>query len=86
MKEATPLNDSLNASRLRWGLPLPVIIAIFLSSGLIAWRYSAIVGAVLVFGIPFVSSRLVALDRNIYRLAALSLQQKAHYYPGKRGG
>lgn len=84
MKGAVPLNDSLNASRLRWGLPLPIIVTLLVISGLVGWWYSTFVALVLVIGVPFLSSRLIAIDPNIYRLAAMSLKQKAHYYPGKR--
>jgi hypothetical protein len=84
MQDAKQVNDSLNASRVRWGLPLPAIIFLLLLDGLLAYEYSALVAAILAVLIPCGSARLVAIDRNIYRLAVLSIRQKAYYYPGKR--
>jgi hypothetical protein len=80
----TPVNDSLNAPKERWGLPLPVLMLVFGVSGMIAYLGNTFLGLTIAIAIPLLSKRAVSLDPRIYRLAALSLKQKAYYDPGKR--
>jgi len=80
----TPVNDSLNAPKERWGLPLPVLLLVFGLAGMLAYFGNTFFGLTGAIGIPLLSKRAVALDPRIYRLAALSLKQKAYYDPGKR--
>jgi hypothetical protein len=84
MLRPTPLNDSLNHSKERWGMPVPVILTVFAVAGFFAWWKSALVGITLAVGIPMLSKTFISLDPQIYRLAALSLWQKAAYDPGRR--
>ena len=52
MLRPTPLNDSLNHSKERWGMPVPVILTVFAVAGFFAWWKSALVGITLAVGIP----------------------------------
>jgi hypothetical protein len=83
----TPVNDSLNASRARWGLPLWVVMLVAFVAGCFLWLgsfpegelYALLVGV----GIPLISKTLVSRDPQIYRLSVLALSFKSSYDPGK---
>jgi hypothetical protein len=78
------VNDSLNAPKEHWGLPLPVLMIVFGIAGLLGYFGNTFLGVAVAIGIPLLSKRAVSLDPRIYRLALLSLNQKAYYDPGKR--
>jgi hypothetical protein len=87
MQTSTPLNDSLNAPKTRWGLSLPVILLVFLVAACFAWEGSfpngEIRGLLVAVGIPALSKGLASFDPQIYRLAVLSLSFKSRYDPGR---
>ncbi len=79
----TPLNDALNRSTRKAGLPWQLWLACALFAGLVMALLSLLFGSVLLVGLPAILVFFFKQDERIVELACLSAVQKSYYDPGK---
>ena len=83
MRHHTPINDSLNNSKRKAGLPWQLWLACGIFAGLVMALVSIPFGLLLLMGLPAGLVFFFKQDEQIFELASLSVEQKSYYDPGK---
>jgi type IV secretory pathway TrbD component len=78
-----PVNDSLNKSKLKGGLPWQLWLSCVVVAGFVIARISITFGALLLFALPAVLVLFFRIDERVYEIACCSIEQKSYYDPGK---
>ncbi len=80
---SVPVNDALNKSKRKGGLPWQVWLACVVLSGVVMAVMSITFGLVLLVGLPALLVLFFRKDERIIELAFCTAMQKAYYDPGK---
>lgn len=80
-----PLNDALNKSTRKAGLPWQLWLGCALFAGLVMALLSLLFGLVLLVTLPAILVLFFKQDERIVELACLAVVQKSYYDPGKVG-
>ena len=83
MRHHIPVNDSLNKSTRKAGLPWQLWLACALFAGLVMALLSLPFGLLLLVGLPAVLVFFFKQDERIVELACCSVALKSYYDPGK---
>jgi hypothetical protein len=78
-----PLNDSLNKSKRKAGLPWQVWLGCVGAAGLVMALISIPFGLVLLVGLPALLVLFFQQDERIIELACCTAVQRTYYDPGK---
>ena len=78
-----PLNDALNKSKRKAGLPWQLWLACVLLAGVLIALFNVVFGLFLLVGLPAVLVFFFRLDERIFELANLAAMQRSYYDPGK---
>jgi hypothetical protein len=80
-----PLNDALNKSTRKAGLPWQLWLACALFAGLVMALLSLLFGLVMLAALPAILVLFFKQDERVVELACLAVVQKSYYDPGKVG-
>jgi type IV secretory pathway VirB3-like protein len=78
-----PVNDSLNKSTRKAGLPWQLWLACVVFAGVVMAILSVPFGLLLLAGLPAIFVLFFKQDERIFELACCSVVQKSYYDPGK---
>jgi len=82
---SVPVNDALNKSKRKGGLPWQVWLGCVVVSGVVMALLSILFGMVLLVGLPALLVLFFQKDERIIELACCTAVQKTYYDPGKGG-
>jgi type IV secretory system VirB3-like protein len=82
---SVPVNDALNKSKRKGGLPWQVWLCSVVVSGVVMALLSILFGVVLLVGLPALLVLFFRKDERILELACCTAVQKTYYDPGKGG-
>jgi hypothetical protein len=78
-----PVNDSLNKSKLKGGLPWQLWLTCVVVAGVVVACVSIPFGALLLFALPTILVLFFRIDERVYEISCCSLLQNSYYDPGK---
>jgi hypothetical protein len=78
-----PVNDAMNKSKRKGGLPWQLWLGCILFAGLVMALWSVPFGLLLLVGLPAVLVFFFKKDERIVEIACLTAVQKSYYDPGK---
>ncbi len=83
MRHHVPVNDALNNSTRKAGLPWQLWVGCFLFAGLVMAILSLPFGMLLLLALPAYLMPFFKKDERIIELASLAIVQRSSYDPGK---
>jgi type IV secretory pathway TrbD component len=78
-----PVNDALNKSKYKGGLPWQLWLLCVVIAGAVMARISIPFGAVLFFLLSTTLVLFFRIDERVFEIARCSIAQKSYYDPGK---
>jgi type IV secretory pathway TrbD component len=83
MRYHEPVNNALNKSKLKGGLPWKIWLACVIVGVFVVALISIPLGILMLLGLPSVMILVFKKDERIMQIAACTIAQKAYYEPGK---